>query len=294
LSIFDAVQNNKESMSKLINLKTLHLSDNSKIKPEIIKLLPKLELVDCGIYEFTDDHLINLTNIRKLICGINCFFTDLSFRQLTKLKILDIDWAHILLDDDTFSTLTELTELHLGNRLILTDQVFINMSKMRKLYCDRNIYITDNCLKYMPNLIELDCGSNNNFTDNAIIELHDLEILRCGECINITDNCLKHMSNLIELDCGNNNNFTDSAIMKLHNLETLKCGNCTNITDTTLLHLQNLTVLHCGSNRNFGNGLLQISKKLKKIDYTSNTVEGLLFPRFISVYKAARNNIFKR
>lgn len=234
LTINDNIYKYKNELSNLVNLKQLNIPHNrvlhNIIRPDIAKLLPKLEYVECGDYEFTDEHIMYLSNIKSLICGKNSFFTDLSLKNLTKLEIFDIANAHMIVSVSVFKSLVNLTEFHSG-RVQFPDIAFINMSNMESLYCDDNTIITDMCLSYMPNLTNLDCGRNKNFTDSGISQLEYLESLECGSNITITDYSLFNLPYLTKLGCGLNRNFRHGLLNIATNLVRLSrvCGM---ITDT--------------------------------------------------------------
>lgn len=205
LTIDASVYNHKIELSYLTNLKRLY-TPYDKIHPDIVKILPKLESIECGDYEFTDEHITNLTNLKSLICGKNCFFTDLSLKKLTKLEIFNIGKSDVIISVSIFRSLVNLTEFHSGGAQF-PDVAFINMTNMEVLYCDDNFALTDMCLSYMPNLTSIDCGRNTNFTDNGISQLTYLKKLDCGSNIILTDYTLYKLQFLTNLCCGFNRNF---------------------------------------------------------------------------------------
>lgn len=210
LTIDSTVQNYRSAISNLVNLKRLTLNKDN-ISPDIIKILPKLEYVNCKAFEYTDEHIMNLCNLRELICGPESFFTDLSFRNLTKLEIFKINHANIIISHETFGQLVNLMEFYSGS-LQVTDIAFKNLSKMRILYCDNNIVLTDACLEYMQNLAELSFGRNTNFTDDAVSKLKKLVKLDCGSNHQITDITIFNLPLLTSVNCGFNRNLTKSII----------------------------------------------------------------------------------
>lgn len=220
LTISSSIQDDKESLGSLVNLKHLHISKLS-IKPDSLKWLPKLEYLNCGDYDYTDEHIMHLSNLTILICRKNCFFTDLSLSNLTKLESFKINNADLIISEEVFNKLVHLMELNCG-KVQMSDNVIKNFNKLISLQCEDNLLLTDEAIKHLPNLTELDCGRNENFTDAGLIYLQKLEILNCGSNTNITDLTLYNLSEIISLSCGFNRNFGKGLQMlsnKLHSIE---------------------------------------------------------------------------
>ncbi len=202
-------------ISNLTSLKSLEFNIYKYIDPNIIRLLPNLEYIKCNnIIPYWDEDIMHLSNLKHLITGIKCEFTDISFKQLTKLEKLEINGQNINISNDILSTLTNLTELSLGN-LQLDDNTFINMKKLKTLNCDNSLLLTDKCLINLSNLISLHCGNNINFTDEGLSKLLNLQILHCGENTNFTIDGIYNLPNLKQLSTGKNINF--SNVIKYYN-----------------------------------------------------------------------------
>lgn len=214
LTISETVQDDPNNLIPLVNLKQLHVTKNG-IRPESIKWLPKLTYLYCGNYEYTDSHIMYLSNLTTLVCGVNCFFTDISLSNLTKLEEIRFNNANIIASDEVLSKLVCLIDLACGKTQI-PDHVIKNFSNLTSLHCEENLLLTDNVLKYLPNLTELTCGRNTNFTDDGLIKLKKLEILNCGSNTAITDFTLYNLPKLHTLSCGFNRNFRNglTAISK--------------------------------------------------------------------------------
>ena len=205
LTIDNSVQNYNDALCRLEKLKRLNIP-NEAIYPDNARVLLNLEYINCGHYEYTDEHIMHLTNLKYLVCGRNSFFTDISVKNLEKLEIFITNNTNLAISIEAFNCLENLREFYSGN-LQISDLSFEKLSKLEILHCESNCLLTDTCLSYVPNLIELNCGQNTNFTDNGVSQLSNLRILNCGANTNLTDLTLSKLSNLTRLNCGHNRNF---------------------------------------------------------------------------------------
>lgn len=192
----------------LTQLKRLTLSEGG-ISPSIVKTLPRLEQVYCSNHEFTDDHIMHLTNLKILICGINCFFTELSFNIMASLEKLHLNNCSLLLTPVLFNNLVNLQELQLGS-IQITDNMMTKLYNLKTLICENNTTLTDISLTYIPNITYLSCGRNTNFTDEGLAKLSKLKILHCGDNTNFGEYLISISHQLKSIEFSNfiaNNNF---------------------------------------------------------------------------------------
>lgn len=228
LKINSCVQQNKKGLLRLKKLKQLDL--HNYIHPDTIEVLPNLEYLNCGNYEYEDRHLIGLNNLKQLICGHNCYFTYKSFTKLTNLNVLNLYGSKLHVSYDVIYTFINLTQIYCYY-FHLPDYVFKNMKNLKLLHCDDNLVLTDKCFEYIPNLTELNCGRNVLFTDNGIITLNNLKTLLCGSNTKLTDKTLLNLPNLTKLNCGFNRTFKMETLLdlstKLLNLERIHKNNDT-------------------------------------------------------------------
>ena len=239
LTINDSVYRYKTELSRLVNLRRLNIP-RDKLRPDAVKILPRLEYVECGDYEYTDEHIMYLTNLKYLSGGKNSFFTDLSLKNLTSLEIFKPNRAKMSVSVGTIGSLVNLTVFHCGT-LQVPDFAFLRMQRLLQLYCDDNLVVTDIGLSYIPNLITLDCGRNTNFTDKGVSQLTSLRALDCGSNVNLTDNTLSKLPFLIDLGCGLNRNFRDglrNITTQLISL-TRMCGTLNDPTDKPFIKIFN-------------------------------------------------------
>ena len=280
------------TLSKLTNLVSLHLHNNTLITDNSLGLLTNLTKLNIHEnYKITDISISNLKKLTYLHCGtFNVNLTDNSIKHLTKLTVLYT--SNINICDSTIMQLTSLTELYCNYNPRLTNDCFNYITNLTHLSVGKNLfniegisrlhnltylninsetYISDNnYFKYMPKLTYLDCSYNNMITDEALIYLHNLKYLKkCNQLL--SDNSLRYLNNLIFLDCGYNNNFTNYSFSKLTNLNVLLCGYNKHIRNKTLSFFPNLKHLHCCRNKYISDIGVNSLMNLLVLDVGNNT-----------------------
>ncbi|KAL3274761.1 hypothetical protein HHI36_019547 [Cryptolaemus montrouzieri] len=163
-----------DSFCALPNLKTLYINGNDhfpKITKQLFQCTPKLFYVTIDAYEkanqeldrdaFTglkDLNFLRLNDINIGRIGKDMFVgVDLEYLNLVSCKISEID-------NDAFSTMSRLKELHLGHNLIKTFKpgTFQNLPKLTELMLNKNKIeeIQWDQWNPLPSLKSLDFGDN--------------------------------------------------------------------------------------------------------------------------------------
>ena len=204
-----------------INIEEMNIGYGISIN--CIKYLPSLTKLNTWHHKVTDEHLLYLTNLNKLILGTNCLITDSSLINCTKLTELTFSYNIYRLIEYN----SKVTDLSI--------QYLINL-KMADF--SNNKLLTNKCLVNLINLTELHC--NNNFTDNGIIHLKNLKILHLHDNTKITDNSISKLTNICILSCGKNNNLTDKSLLQLPFLKFLNCGYDHKFSDISLRNIEHI------------------------------------------------------
>lgn len=242
----DEISNNIDiysSLFKLLNLKTLIISNHVNIKNIDIKDLTNL--TDLQLYHknnITEDGIKDLINLKTLyICSIS---DNKNINGLMKLtNLISLSFFNPSLTDKNLSPLHKLKYLSLTNTNL----------------------ITDNSLSRLTNLIELNLNCNKSkITDDCLLRLTNLKSLSLRDNNKITNKGICNHTNLTKLDIGTNDSITE--ISHLHNLKTLYADHNDKIGYSQIENLSKLKKLYCCNNYLLLSELHNISRNLKDLN----------------------------
>lgn len=152
-------KNTCKSLGFLSNVTKLTLTKNETTTDLLLMRLTKINNLTLNMNtNITDFSLYYLTQITKLKLLGNHHISDNCLERLTKLKVLDLSGPQTkpnLVQGNSFSCLTCLTDLRLRKNYIITDNKLTILTHLQKLDIRNNYKITGDSIIKLTNLDKL-------------------------------------------------------------------------------------------------------------------------------------------
>lgn len=240
-------------LTTFVNMKSLFI-DTRNTRKEVpmdydIKWLSQLDalnLFNTGLC-FTDQAVVSLMNLTKLVCRYHSNITDKGFSSLTKLRVLRCDFEENEISSDCIRLLTNLTDFTCGKGRPITLESVQYLTKLRYLDCGmlKDPISTGLVLPSLTNLVSLNLYGNDMVRDENISSLTNLTSLNISSNRLITDKGIRFLTNLRELDISSSfySRITNECIRSLTGLTILILHSNNKISDEGISTLTNLTAL---------------------------------------------------
>ena len=261
----------EEEFKYLENVENLDINYNTTITDEAIKKLKKIKNIRIqGCTQLTEK-IFDYEPMQKLekLDMLRLDFSHDIFSKFRNIKSLNISCHKKVLETHVFDNLQNLEELIIGVCKFENEEVFYNLTKLKKLVIS-STDITDKVFSNLNNLEYVDISNCYNITDKSFekfTKVKNLCMISCNQ-ETISDNGFKYLENVEKLYmyyC-NQKTITNIGISSLKNVKNLVMADCNQdtITEECFFKLHKLKELDIrGCDKNIKILQLKISKNIK-------------------------------
>jgi hypothetical protein len=223
--------------------------------------------------------LLKLDNLVELYCLFNKEVNmDNTIKLLTKLTKIDLSHAGSCVTETGLSTLTNLTDLFMGESSIndlglrqLTNLTYLNIY-------DLNGVVSDESFSKLLKLEKLVMVNGGTISDSSLSLLTNLTTFKIDDNFeDLTESSLYNLTKLRDLDIWHIRTLSDRTLSRLTLLEKIHM-NTDRVTDQSLQLLTKLTLLEIGVISFTSDALLKLTNLTTLINPSETLTDELLSP----------------